>query len=79
MRLGDDADDYCSRCKLSTTHAIVTLAGEEPQKVRCRTCNHEHNYRRNRGGKGTLSKQQAFEKVLGDVMGQMPANEKKRS
>ena len=48
MRLGDDIDDYCSRCKLSTTHAVVSMVGEEVQKVRCRTCNHEHKYRKNK-------------------------------
>jgi ribosomal protein L44E len=69
MRLGDDIDDYCSRCKLSTTHAVVSMAGEELQKVRCRTCNHEHNYRRNKGGRGPMSKKEAFDRVMASVTG----------
>ena len=69
MRLGDDIDDYCSRCKLSTTHAVVSMIGEDAQKVRCRTCNHEHNYRRNKGGRGTMSKKEAFDKVLASITG----------
>jgi len=69
MRLGDDVDDYCSRCKLSTTHAVVSMLGEDAQKVRCRTCNHEHNYRKNKGGRGQMSKKEAFDKVLASITG----------
>ena len=69
MRLGDDIDDYCSRCKLSSTHAVVTMTGEDVQKVRCRTCNHEHNYRRNKGGRRSMSKKEAFDKVMASVTG----------
>jgi ribosomal protein L44E len=77
MRLGDDVDDYCSRCKLSTTHSVVSMLGEETKKVRCRTCNHEHNYRRNKGGKGPMTKQEAFDQVLAKVMGtETPAGTK---
>ena len=71
MRLGDDIDYYCSRCKLSTTHAVVSMVGEEVQKVRCRTCNHEHNYRKNKGGRGPMSKKEAFDKVMASVTGSM--------
>jgi hypothetical protein len=73
MRLGDDVDDYCSRCKLSTTHSVVSLVGENVKKVRCRTCNYEHNYRHNKGGRTPMTKQEAFDKVLANIMGtQMP-------
>ena len=70
MRLGDTIDDYCSRCKRSTNHSVVSLAGEEAKKVRCRTCNYEHNYHKNRGGKKEMSAKEAFDKVLASVMGQ---------
>jgi hypothetical protein len=76
MRLGDDIDDYCSGCKLSTTHSVVSIAGEEAQKVRCRTCNHEHNYRKNKGGRGPMSKKEAFDKVLASVMGAVEESKK---
>jgi hypothetical protein len=71
MRLGDDIDDYCSRCKLSTTHSLVSVIGEEPKKVRCRTCNHEHNYRKNKGGRGPMSKKEAFDKVMASITGRI--------
>ncbi len=68
-RLGDNIDDYCSRCKLPTDHSVVSAMGEEVLKTRCRTCGFEHNYRHNKGGKGPMTNQQAFEQVMASVMG----------
>ncbi len=70
MRLGDYIDDYCSRCKLSTDHAIVSMVGEEVKKVRCRTCSYEHNYRYNKGGK-QMTKKEAFDKLLAQAKEQL--------
>jgi hypothetical protein len=77
-RLGDDIDDYCSRCKRTTDHSVVTMAEEEVQKTRCRTCGSEHAYRRNKGGKKEMSAQEAFQKVLSSVTGQMPEKQNRR-
>lgn len=71
-RLGDEVDDYCSRCKLTTDHLVVSMEGEEPSKVRCRTCAYEHNYRRNRTGRKEMSAKEAFDKVLSSVMNTQP-------
>ena len=71
MRLGDYIDDHCSRCKRSSDHAVVAMEGEEVQKVRCRTCNNEHKYRHNKSGKKELTKEEAFQKVLASVTGQL--------
>jgi hypothetical protein len=70
-RLGDDIDDYCSRCQRTTDHSVVVMAGDEVQKVRCRTCSFEHKYRKNKGGRKEMSAQEAFQKVLASVSGQM--------
>ena len=70
MRVGDDIDDYCSRCKRNTDHSVLAMVGEEVKKIRCRTCNHEHNYRPTRKGKGQMTKEEAFQKVLASVMAQ---------
>ncbi|MBZ5646306.1 MAG: hypothetical protein LAN37_03665 [Acidobacteriia bacterium] len=75
MRLGDYIDDYCSRCKLSTDHAIVSMVGEEVKKVRCRTCSYEHNYRKNKGGK-QMTKQEAFDKLLATAKEQLGGGKK---
>lgn len=45
-RLGDVIDDYCVKCKQIMNHAIVSLLGADPAKVRCRTCHSDHDYRR---------------------------------
>jgi hypothetical protein len=81
-RLGDDIDDYCSRCQRTTDHSIVVMTGEEVDKTRCRTCGSEHKYRHNKGGRKEMSAQEAFQKVLSSVGGQVektPIKPKKRS
>ena len=60
MRLGDYIDDYCTRCKRSTDHSVVSMMGEEVLKTRCRTCDNEHKYRANKGGKKELTAAEAF-------------------
>jgi hypothetical protein len=45
MRLGDDVDDYCIKCKRLTNHSIISLVADEPAKVRCRTCYNEGPFR----------------------------------
>lgn len=46
LRLGDDIDDFCVKCKRLTNHVIVSLVEDDPAKVRCRSCYHEHDYLR---------------------------------
>jgi hypothetical protein len=45
IRLGDDIDDYCVRCKRVMNHAVVSVMNAEPAKVRCRTCHSDHDFR----------------------------------
>ncbi len=45
VRLGDDIDDFCVRCKRIMNHAVVSVLNAEPAKVRCRTCHSDHDYR----------------------------------
>jgi hypothetical protein len=45
VRLGDDIDDYCVRCKRIMNHAVVSVMNGEPAKVRCRTCHSDHDFR----------------------------------
>jgi hypothetical protein len=44
LRLGDDLDDYCIKCKRLTNHAVVAIIEERPVKVRCRSCYHDHEF-----------------------------------
>ena len=78
MRLGDDIDDHCSRCKRSTDHAIVSMMGEEVLKTRCRTCNGEHKYRQNKGRSKEMTTQEAFDKVLATITGAQPDEPKRK-
>jgi hypothetical protein len=45
VRLGDDIDDFCVRCKRVMNHNIVSVINGAPAKVRCRTCHSDHDYR----------------------------------
>src|SRR5436309_747988 len=45
VRLGDDIDDFCVRCKRVMNHAVVSVMNAEPAKVRCRTCHSDHDFR----------------------------------
>src|SRR4051812_29826099 len=45
VRLGDDIDDFCVRCKRVMNHNVVSVLNGEPAKVRCRTCHSDHDFR----------------------------------
>ena len=72
MRLGDYIDDHCSRCKRTTDHSVVSMMGDEVLMTRCRTCDSEHKYRRNKGRSKEMTAKEAFDKVLASVTGAMP-------
>jgi hypothetical protein len=66
FRLGDVIDDHCIKCRRVTNHAIVSLVGAQPAKVRCRTCYHDHDYRHEQAppSKKDLKKAELFKEVL---------------
>jgi hypothetical protein len=78
MRLGDDIDDHCSRCKRTTDHSVVSMMGEEVLRTRCRTCNSEHKYRQNKGRSKEMTAKEAFDKVLASVTGAQPESSSKK-
>ena len=67
IRLGDIIDDYCSRCRLLTNHAVVSIVNGEPAKVHCRTCFFEHNYGHGKGEEKKKSSRNKA-KLFGDVL-----------
>ncbi|HKD13940.1 MAG TPA: hypothetical protein VKE71_05270 [Candidatus Angelobacter sp.] len=77
MRLGDYIDDHCSRCKRTTDHSVVAMAGEEVLKTRCRTCDSEHKYRHNKSRGKEMTAKEAFDKVLASVTGAQAEPEKR--
>lgn len=47
IRVGDDVETYCGRCKAERTHLIASMStAATPAEVICRTCNSQHRYRR---------------------------------
>lgn len=45
IRLGDDIDDFCVRCKRVMNHNVVSVVNGAAAKVRCRTCHNDHDFR----------------------------------
>ncbi len=73
VRLGDVIDDHCTRCHLIMDHSVVAMVGEEVKRVRCRTCNHEHDYRHGKGGTPKKApKLSAYEEVLASITSGRP-------
>jgi hypothetical protein len=69
MRLGDDIDDHCSRCKRTTDHSVVSMMGETVLKTRCRTCSSEHDYRHNKSRSKEMTAKDAYEKLVASMPG----------
>lgn len=68
VRLGDDIDDYCVRCKRVTNHSVVSMVNTEPAKMRCRSCYSEHDYRHAEAPpKKDVRKSALFNEVLAGV------------
>jgi hypothetical protein len=45
IAVGSDVEAYCTKCRMVLAHAVVAMQGTKPRRVRCNTCNGEHNYR----------------------------------
>ncbi len=69
LRLGDEIDDYCVKCRRVTNHAVVSLVNGKPAKVRCRTCYSDHDFRDCKvpPSKKDLKKAQLFNEVLASI------------
>ena len=66
IRLGDDIDDYCVRCKRIMNHSVVSVINAEPAKVRCRICHSDHDFRHEQAPPPKVDprKQALFNEVL---------------
>jgi hypothetical protein len=69
IRLGDDIDDFCVRCKRVMNHNVVSVVDGKPAKVRCRTCYSDHDFRNEQPPppKVDARKQALFNEVLKKV------------
>ena len=45
QKVGGDIDAWCTRCKMNLGHTILAMVSNRAARVRCNTCQGEHNYR----------------------------------
>lgn len=71
VRLGDDIDDFCVKCKRVMNHSVVSIVNDLPAKVRCRTCHSDHDFRNEQPPPPKVDSRKAalFTQVLGNVTG----------
>jgi hypothetical protein len=72
-KLGDIVDDYCTRERRLTNHAIVAMVEHEVKLTRCTTCDTEHDFKH--GKMPTLRRKKdavstAYQEVLAAVTGE---------
>jgi hypothetical protein len=74
VRLGDDIDDFCVKCKRVMNHSVVSILNDAPAKVRCRTCHSDHDFRNEQPPPPKVDPRKAalFNEVLGNVTGLPP-------
>jgi hypothetical protein len=75
IRLGDDIDDFCVRCKRVMTHNVVSVLNGQAAKVRCRTCHSDHDFRHEQAPPPKVDARKAalFAEVLKKVAPDVPA------
>lgn len=44
-RVGGEIDAFCGKCELNLAHTIIAMVGPKVIKVKCNTCDNEHQYR----------------------------------
>ncbi len=76
LRLGDVVDDYCSRCRLLSNHAIAAIVDDVIKQTRCSTCDFEHPYKDGklptRRTKKDATTSTLYKQVLDNVTDGMP-------
>lgn len=45
LAVGDPIEGRCTKCRKNTPHLIVSLDGQDPDKVQCTRCERQHKYR----------------------------------
>ncbi len=45
IKVGSEIDSYCGKCKMVLNHIVAAMVGDDPRRVRCLTCQSEHNHR----------------------------------
>jgi arginine utilization protein RocB len=84
---GGPIDAWCTKCNLELGHTIVAMVDNFPKKVKCNTCNGQHNYRTKPSERSrtksksptrkTRSKEVTYEEYISRLTGDNPVNAKK--
>ena len=45
LKVGDNVDSWCTKCKLVLAHTIEVLVGSDIKRVCCNTCKGKHQYK----------------------------------
>jgi hypothetical protein len=45
LKIGDNIDSWCGKCKMLLAHTIEALVGDKPGRVHCNTCKTPHRYK----------------------------------
>ncbi len=56
IEVGSEIEAYCTKCKAVLAHVVVSMQGAKPKRVRCLTCDGEHNYRPTKPASKSASK-----------------------
>ncbi|MBC8181258.1 hypothetical protein H8E88_09040 [candidate division KSB1 bacterium] len=49
IKIGQEIESYCGKCKSDRIHVITTIADEKMDKLMCKTCEAYHRYRKPKG------------------------------
>ncbi|HSR69928.1 MAG TPA: hypothetical protein VLU25_18515 [Acidobacteriota bacterium] len=55
-KVGRNCDSWCTKCKLTLEHVIVSMVGSRPARVQCLTCKSNHNFRQAPSSKKSTKK-----------------------
>lgn len=53
--VGGYAEGWCTKCRLQLGHTIIAMVDNAPAKVKCNTCNSQHNFHAKESGKSRTS------------------------
>ena len=69
--VGTEIESRCRKCKASTSHVVVAKVGSKPTRVRCSTCEteHEHSTPRPRRTAETIAQPRSWAEAVAGAQG----------
>ncbi|HEC98500.1 MAG TPA: hypothetical protein ENI58_10185 [Nitrospirae bacterium] len=60
---GGHIEAWCTKCRLELGHTIVAMVANAPKRVKCNTCNSQHNFRTKPSKKKRIRTKNSLQKV----------------